>query len=129
MSISFPLKSYSTFSFRLEIPTGAEIVVFFGNSRPLSACVHQREPHKALSCVKPRRLKPSCMFFATLRSAATRLREKNKYFFFFKYQRKRSHKVVIFHVYVEAPLSNRLQWKLAHRLGHQPYQSCKFLWL
>jgi hypothetical protein len=52
----FPFKSYSTFSFRLEIPIGAEILVFFGNSRPLNACVHQRDPEKARPCAKPRRL-------------------------------------------------------------------------
>jgi hypothetical protein len=52
----FPFKSYSTFSFRLEIPIGAEILGVFGNSRPLNACVHQRNPEKARPCVKPRRL-------------------------------------------------------------------------
>jgi hypothetical protein len=52
----FPFKSYSTFSFRLEIPRGAEISGVFGKSRPLNACVHQRDPEKARPCVKPRRL-------------------------------------------------------------------------
>jgi hypothetical protein len=52
----FPFKSYSTFSFRLEIPIGAEILGVFGNSRPLNACVHQRNPEKARPCVKSRRL-------------------------------------------------------------------------
>jgi hypothetical protein len=58
----FPFKSYSTFSFGLEIPIGAEIFFFFfwgggfGNSRPLNACVHQRDPEKARPGVKSRRL-------------------------------------------------------------------------
>jgi hypothetical protein len=39
----FSFKSYSTFSFRLEVPIGAEIFGVLGNSRPLNACVHQRE--------------------------------------------------------------------------------------
>jgi hypothetical protein len=52
----FPFKSYSTFSFRLEIPLGAEIFGGFGDCRPLNVCVHQRNPEKARPCVKPRRL-------------------------------------------------------------------------
>jgi hypothetical protein len=38
----FPFKSYSTFSFWLEIAVRAEILGFlFGDSRPLNACAHQ----------------------------------------------------------------------------------------
>jgi hypothetical protein len=52
----FPFKSYSTFSLRLEIPIGAELLGGFGNSRPLNVCVHQRDPEKARPCVEPLRL-------------------------------------------------------------------------
>jgi hypothetical protein len=52
----FPFKSYSTFSFRLEIALEAEILGGFGKSRPLSGYIHQRDPQKANPCVKPRRL-------------------------------------------------------------------------
>jgi hypothetical protein len=52
----FPFKSFSTFSFWLEISIGAEILGFFSNSRPLNACVHQRDPQKAPPCVKSRRV-------------------------------------------------------------------------
>jgi hypothetical protein len=40
----FPLKSYSAFSFWLEILIGAEILAVFVNYKPL---VHQRDPRKA----------------------------------------------------------------------------------
>jgi hypothetical protein len=44
-------------------------------------------------------------------AAVTRLREKIQKII----SKEKSHKVVIFHVCVGAPLSNRLQWKFAHR--------------
>jgi hypothetical protein len=54
---------------------------------------------------------PSCMF---VRRSVRPLRDSEK-----KIQKKisneKSHKVVIFHVCVGAPLSNRLQWKFGHR--------------
>jgi hypothetical protein len=52
---------------------------------------------------------------ATLRSAATLLREKKLKLK--NANKRKSHKVVIFHVCVGAPLSNRLQWKFAHQFG------------
>jgi hypothetical protein len=52
----FPFKSYSNYSFWLEIATGAEILGFWVDSRHLNACSQQRIFEKAHSCVKPRRL-------------------------------------------------------------------------
>jgi hypothetical protein len=52
----FPSKSYSTFSFWLEIALRAENLGVWGDSRPLSACSHQRDPKTAPLCVKLRRL-------------------------------------------------------------------------
>jgi hypothetical protein len=56
VSISFRSKVIQHFRFGLKFPFGADILGFFGNSRPLSACIHQRDRQNAPHCVKPRRL-------------------------------------------------------------------------
>jgi hypothetical protein len=61
---------------------------------------------------------------ATLGSSGNRLREK------YTKQKYQSHKIVMFHVCLGTPLSNRLQWKFALFFkGHQPNQSRHFWWL
>jgi hypothetical protein len=90
----FPFKSYSTISLRLEIPIKAEISGGCGISRPINACVHQRDLEKAPPCVKPRRLSHHaylCDVSFGRYAIARKTLEKN-------YQKKKSHKVVIFHV-------------------------------
>jgi hypothetical protein len=77
----------------------------------------------ARSCVKPRRLMYVC---ATLRSTATRLREK-------KIQKKNKQEKVtksLYFTYVWGrPYPTDCNGSLHIGLGHQRYQSCKFLWL
>jgi hypothetical protein len=124
----FPFKSYSTFSFRLEIPIGAEILAGFWNSRPLNVCIRQRDPEKARPCVKPCRLSHhACLCDAPFGryAIARRKHTKNK----IKTQKKESHKVFIFHVCVGHPYPTDCNGSLHIGLGHQRNQSCKFFWL
>jgi hypothetical protein len=106
----FPFKSYSTFSFWLEIAIGAEILGFLGDSRPLNACAHQRDPEKAPTCVKPRRLSHhACLCDARFDRYAIAKKKKKKNI------KKKSQSRYISRMR-GAPLSNRLQWKFAHLL-------------
>jgi hypothetical protein len=56
VSISFRSKVIQHFRFGFKFPLGPKFCGVFGISRPLSACVHQRDSQKAPPCVKPRRL-------------------------------------------------------------------------
>jgi hypothetical protein len=116
----FSFKSYSTFSFGLEIPRGAEISEVFGISRPLSACVHQQDPEKAPPCVKPRRLsRHTCLYDAPFgRYAIARKKIKKKI------SKEKSHEVVIFHVCVGRPYPTDWNGSWHIGLAHQHYQLC-----
>jgi hypothetical protein len=64
-------------------------------------------------------------FCATLRSAVTRLREENTK----KYQKKKSQSRYISRMRGGALIQPIAIESLHIGLGHQRYQSCKFLWL
>jgi hypothetical protein len=123
----FPFKSYSTFSFRLEIPIGAEILGVLGILDPL-VHAHINETPKGTSLRQTASFEPSCMFVRRsvrpLRDCEKKIQKKRK----LKIKRK-SHKVVIFHVCVGRPYPTDCNGSLHICLGHQRNQSCQFMWL
>jgi hypothetical protein len=126
LSISFRSKVIQHFRLGLNIPYGNEILRVLGNPRPLSACVHQRDPQKAPPCVKPRRLNHRACF-ATFGSTATRLREniqKQKI-----YQKKKVTNSLHFTYAWGRPYPTDCNGSSHIYLGYLRYQSCQFWWL
>jgi hypothetical protein len=122
----FPFKSYSTFSFRLEIPIGAEILgAFWGILDPLVHAYINETP-KGTSLRQTASFEPSCMF---VRRSVRPLRDCEKKNLTKKYyQKKKVTKSLYFTYAWGRPYPTDCNGSLHIGLGHQRNQSCQF-WL
>jgi hypothetical protein len=111
----FPFKSYSRFSFWLEIAIGAEILGVLGILDPLMHAHINETPKTGTYLRQTASFEASCML---VRRSVRPVRDCEKNIFkisFFKYQKKKSQSRYISRMRGGA-LSNRLQWKFAHLL-------------